>query len=93
MKTIAAYAQDLSEFLNESELTERRAFIESFVKEIVVQPGGTLVRYTIPMPEDSPIGGRDAEEMALHSPVLSTVKSGGPGWTRTNDLSLIRTAL
>ena len=25
-----AYAQDMSEFLNESELTERRAFIESF---------------------------------------------------------------
>ena len=29
VKTITAYAQDMSEFLNESELTERRAFIES----------------------------------------------------------------
>ena len=36
VNTIAAYAQDMSEFLNESELTERRAFIETFVKEIVV---------------------------------------------------------
>ena len=78
VETIAAYAQDLSVFLNESELTERRAFIESFVKEIVVQPGNALVRYTIPMPQDSPIGGMDAEEVALHAPVLSTVKSGGP---------------
>ena len=29
------------------------------------------------MPEDSPIGGRDSEEMVLDTPVLSTVKSGG----------------
>ena len=75
----STYCEDLSRYLNESELTERRAFIESFVKEIVVQPGGAVVRYTIPMPEDSPIGGKDSEEVALHSPVLSTVKSGGPG--------------
>ena len=32
---------------------------------------------TIPMPDHSPIPGRDAEEMARHSPVLSTVKYGG----------------
>ena len=37
-----------------------------------------MVRYTIPMPEDSPIGVRDSEEVALHSPVLSTVKCDGP---------------
>ncbi len=79
VNTIAAYARDLSKYLNESELTERRAFIESFVKEIVVQPGGAVVRYTIPMPEDSPIEGRDAEEVALDDPVLSTVKLGWAG--------------
>ena len=83
VETIAAYAQDMSVFLNESELTERRAFIESFVKEIVVQPGNALVRYTIPMPQDSPIGEMDAEEVALHAPVLSTVKSGGPDLTKS----------
>ena len=81
VNTIAAYAQDMSNYLRESELTERRAFIESFVKEITVEPGGALVRYTIPMPEDSAIGKTDTEEMALHSPVLSTVKSGGPKCT------------
>ena len=70
---IAAYAQDMSEFLNESELTERRAFIETFVKEIVVTPGDALLRYTIPMPDDSPIPGRNAEEMALNGSILSTV--------------------
>ena len=83
VETITAYAQDLSVFLNESELTERRAFIESFVKEIVIMPGNAVVRYTIPMPQDSPIGGMDAEEVALHAPVLSTVKFGGPDWTKS----------
>ena len=83
IETITAYCQDLSRYLNESELTERWAFIESFVKEIVVQPGGAVVRYTISMPEDSPIGGRESEEVALHSPVLSTIKYGGPDWTKS----------
>ena len=85
VETITAYANDMSEFLNESELTERRAIIESFVKEIVVSPGNAVVRYTIPMPDDSRIPGMDAEEVALHGPALSTVKYGGPGRTRTGD--------
>ena len=80
VEPIAAYAQEMREFLKESELTGRRAFIETFVKEIVVMPGDALVRYTIPMPDDSPIPGRNAEEMALNGSVLSTVKNGGPMW-------------
>ena len=83
VETITAYAQDMSVFLNKSELTERRAFIESFVKEIVVMPGNALLRYAIPMPEDAPIAGRDAEEVALHGGVLSTVNRGGAGGART----------
>ena len=78
VNTIAAYAQDMSEFLNESELTERRAFIETFVKEIVVMPGNALMRYTVPMPDDSLIPGKNADEMALNGAVLSTVQNGGP---------------
>ena len=81
VEPIAAYAQEMSDFLKESELTGRRAFIETFVKEIVVMPGDALVRYTIPMPDDSPIPGRNAEEMALNGSVLSTVKFGGPNLT------------
>ena len=50
LETITAYAQDMSEILKESELTERRAFIETFVKEIVVIPGNALLRYTIRCP-------------------------------------------
>ena len=72
VETIAAYAQDMSEFLKRSELTERRAFVETFVREIVVMPGNALVRYTIPMPDDSSIPGRNAEHLALDGPVVST---------------------
>ncbi len=93
VETITAYALNLSVFLNESELTERRAFIESFVKEIVVMPGDAVVRYTIPMPDDSPIPGRDVEEMALNGSVLSTVKFGGAGGTRTPYLGIANAAL
>ena len=62
-------------FLNERELTERRAFIESFVKEIVVMPDNAVVRYTVPMPDDSPIPGRNAEKIVLNASVLSTVQT------------------
>ena len=48
-------------------------------------PNNAVVRYSIPMPEDSPIPGRDAEEMALNGSVLSTVKFGGAEGIRTPD--------
>ena len=53
VKTISAYAKDMKDFLQESELTERRAFIESFVKEIIVIPGDALIRYTIPISQST----------------------------------------
>ena len=84
-KTIAAFVQDMSPFLRESDFTETKAFIRSFVREIVVEPGKATIHYTIPMPPDSPIGGRDAEEVALNGAVLPTVKPGTPGATRTRD--------
>ena len=93
VETIAAYAQDMSEFLNESELTERRAFIESFVKEIVVMPGDALLRYTVPMPDDSLIPGGVAEKVALNGSVLSTVQNGGDRGTRTPNLGIANAAL
>ncbi len=91
--TIAAFAKEMSEFLKTSELTETKAFVRSFVKEVVVRPGKAEIVYTIPTPEHSPIGGADASEIALNGGVMNSVRSGGPGWTRTNDLGLIRTAL
>ena len=54
VNTITAYAKEMRDFLSESEPTERRAFIKSFVKEIVVMPGDALLRYTIPISQSTP---------------------------------------
>ena len=81
VETIAAYAQDMSRFLKKSELTERRAFIESFIKEIVVTPNNALLRYSVPMPQDSLAPGRNAEDMALNGSVLAFMPVGGPEGT------------
>ena len=83
--TITAFARDMNDYLTESSLTESRAFIKSFIKEIAVAPGKATIRYTIPMPSDSRIPGKDTEEVALRSPVLSTVHDGGPN--RSNGFS------
>ena len=48
-------------------------------------PADAVVRYTVPMPDDSRIPGRDADEMALNGSVLSTVNLGGAEGTRTPD--------
>ncbi len=52
-ETIAAYVMEMSDFLMESELTETRAFIKSFVKEIGVVPGKAVIRYTIPISQST----------------------------------------
>ena len=70
METIDAFAKDMSEYLGSSELTGTRAFIRSFVKEIRVRPGTATMRYTLPTPEDSPIGGADTDEVALEEGLL-----------------------
>ena len=66
VKTITAYAKDMSRFLQKSELTERRAFIETFVKEIELLPDNAVVRYTIPISQSTQktellLGGRPEE--------------------------------
>ena len=81
VNTIAAYAKEMRDFLDQSELSERRAFIKSFVKEIVVVPGDALLRYTVPMPDNSLIPGGAAETVALPGSVLPTLHVGGPGTT------------
>ena len=76
--TIAAFAAEMSEFLKTSELTETKAFVGSFVKEVVVKPGRAAIVYSIPTPDDSPIGGADAAEIALNGRVMNSVRHGGP---------------
>ena len=80
--TIATFAAEMGEFLKTSELTETKAFVRSFVKEIVVKPGRAAIVYTIPTPDDSPAGGADAVEIALNGGVMNSVRHGGLGRSR-----------
>ena len=76
--TIATFAEEMGEFLKTSELTETRAFVHSFVKEVVVKPGKAAIIYSIPTPDDSPMGGADTAEIALNGRVMNSVHHGGP---------------
>ena len=87
-ETIAAFAADMSEFLRTSELTETRSFIRSFVKEIQIRPGKATIVYTIPMPEDSPIGDSDTADLVLTDSVRSTIRVSGPPGGRTRNLGI-----
>ena len=82
--TIAAFAEDMTEFLKTSELTETKAFVWSFAKEIVVGPRRAGILYSLPTPEYSPIGRVGNAEVALNGRVISTVRCGTPGGTRTH---------
>jgi site-specific DNA recombinase len=75
---VKSYARDLRGLLEESELTERRAFLRSFVNRIEVDKGQVTVHYKLPLPQD----GKASEPCA----VLPTATSSGPGGTRTPDL-------
>ena len=83
VKTITAYAKDMSRFLKSSELTERRAFIETFVKEIELLPDNAVVRYSVPMPDDSLIPGKKVQEIPLNGSVVSSVNGSPPNWTKS----------
>ena len=76
LEAIMAGTLDMTEFLKESELHERRAFVETFVKEIVVMPGKVVIRYTVPMPDDSHMPGADSEEILLWGSVTSAGVGG-----------------
>ena len=72
--TIAGYAIGMTDFLDESELAEARAFVKSFVREIVVSPGAVLLRYALPMPDDSLMPGRVTERVALKPFALPSMR-------------------
>ncbi len=93
VETITAFAQDMSEYLKTSDLTQSRAFIRSFVKEVAVRPGRATIHYTIPTPEDSPIGGGDIAEVVLNGGVMNMGVVSGDRGTRTPNLGIANAAL
>jgi site-specific DNA recombinase len=82
LNAIVAYVEDLKTVLMDSPLTERRAFIRNFVKEVKVTGDEVLLSYTIPLPP-----GGIVEEKAG---VLSIVQRGSAYGIRTRDLCLER---
>ena len=77
LETIVARAQDMTEFLKESEMSERKAFAETFVREIVVMPGKAVIHYAVPMLSDSHVPGADSEEVPLDVSSKSASKTPG----------------
>ena len=65
VEAIVADPRELNDLLSKSEPSERRAFVEAFVEQIVMSPGQVKVHYTMPMPEDSRTAGMKAEEVAI----------------------------
>ena len=61
------------EFLSASELTDTRAFVQSFVKKVEVRAGKGTIVYTIPTPDDSPMWGADTAEVSLSGRVMNSV--------------------
>ncbi len=79
------YLDDLKNLLTNGELSERKAFIRSFVQEIIVYKDEVKLIYTMPL--------LPSESDSIGEEVLPSVRYGGPLWTRTRDPSLIRTVL
>ncbi|MDP3064378.1 MAG: recombinase family protein [Chloroflexota bacterium] len=74
---VVKYVDDLRTLLEESSLAERKAFIRSFVKEIVVTGKEAVMRYTIPLLPAPLEGEADAEKLGLSKRVLAIVHYGG----------------
>jgi len=69
MEMVARYVDDLRGLLSQGSLSEQKAFIRNFVKEVRVTGKEVLIIYTIPLPTDG----------AIHegAAVLSIVHDGG----------------
>ena len=85
VSVVKGYAKDLRNLLEESEFTERKAFLRSFVRRVEVDKTEVIVRYRLPLPPD----GR-SEDRAR---VLPIDTFGGAEETRTPDFLRAKEAL
>ena len=60
---LTAYAKGMGEFLRTSDLTESKAFLHSFVTNISVKGDEAVIHYMVPVPDDSPIGQTNTDEV------------------------------
>ena len=73
MKLVKSYVNDLRHTLEEGSLADRRAFVKSFVKEIIISGEEARLLYTMPLIPD----GSEEENVG----VLPMVSYGGRYWT------------
>jgi len=67
---VKSYTRDLKKLLEESEITERKAFLRSFIKRIDINTDKATVHYHLPLPNN--------ENRKLAAEVLPIVTPGGP---------------
>jgi hypothetical protein len=78
LETVTQYVNELRDLLTESSIAERKSFIKSFVKEVVVTGDKAELKYTIPLLKEGPL------EESLGVPHI--VRFGGARGIRTPDL-------
>lgn len=77
---VKTYAEDLRVMLGDSDITESKSFLRSFVKRVEIAKGQVTVHYTLPIPPDS----KSFEE----TKVLSMETFGGAEGTKRRTFSL-----
>ena len=75
MAVVRNYARDMRSLLEDSEFTERKAFLRSFVKKIIIDKEEGTIQYKLPLPPE----GKSEDRV----PVLPIDTFGGEGGTRT----------
>ncbi len=82
---VRSYARDLKSLLEESDITESKAFLRSFIKRIEINRDEVKVYYHLPLPP--------GEKRKAAAEVLPIVTPGGAEETRTPDFLRAREAL
>ncbi len=85
VKKVKSYAEDLKSLLQESDFTQSKAFLRSFVKRIEIDGDKVVIKYNLTLPAGEK---RDKVEEVLPIDTL-----GGDRGIRTPDLLRAREAL
>ena len=83
--TVKSYTRDLKSLLEESDITERKAFLRSFIKRIEINKDEARIYYHLPLPQ--------GEKGKVATEVLPIVTLGGDRGIRTPDLCDANAAL
>ncbi len=82
---VKSYTRDLKSLLEESDITERKAFLRSFIKRVEINKNEARVYYHLPLPQD--------KKRNVATEVLSIATPGGDRGIRTPDLCDANAAL